>query len=325
MPRHVLVAGGAGFIGSLTAKALLERGDQVTVLDNLSTGLLSQVPEGAAFVEASIGSRAEVAELLASSPIDACICFAGLIAAGESMTEPGRYFANNVGETTVLLEELINARVHEFVFSSSAAVYGEPLFTPMTETHPTQPTSVYGETKLMIEQVLAWMARQGSLRYVALRYFNAAGAVEGHAEAHEPETHLIPLAISAAKGERPPLQVFGSDYPTPDGTCIRDYIHINDLATAHLAALDSLAQGTTALVCNLGTSHGYSVREVLSAIEEVTGLVVPFTLANRRPGDPAELVASCDLARDVLGWVPTRSSLNQMIADAWHATKGDAV
>jgi UDP-glucose 4-epimerase len=325
MSRHVLVAGGAGFIGSLTAQALLERGDQVTVLDNLSTGLLSQVPEGAAFVEASIGNRVAIAELLSTSTIDACICFAGLIAAGESMTEPGRYFANNVGETTVLLEELINARVHEFVFSSSAAVYGEPLFTPMTETHPTQPTSVYGETKLMIEQVLSWMARQGSLRYVALRYFNAAGAVKGHAEAHEPETHLIPLAISAAKGERPPLQVFGSDYPTPDGTCIRDYVHINDLASAHLAALDSLAQGTTALVCNLGTSHGYSVREVLSAIEQVTGLVVPFTLANRRLGDPAELVASCDLARDVLGWVPTRSSLNEIIADAWNATKGDAV
>ena len=322
MARHVLVAGGAGFIGSLTAQALLERGDHVTILDNLSTGSVGQIPEGAMFVEASIGDRFAVSELLKSSSIDACICFAGLIAAGESMTEPGRYFANNVGETTVLLEELAKAGVREFVFSSSAAVYGEPLFTPMTETHPTDPTSVYGETKLMIERVLAWMARQGSLRYVALRYFNAAGAVTGHAESHHPETHLIPLALAAARGERPPLQVFGSDYPTRDGTCIRDYIHIVDLASAHLAALDALASGTKELVCNLGTSEGYSVREVIAAIEAVTNMSVPHEFANRRPGDPAELVAGCDLARDVLGWVPTRSSLGEIITDVWNASEG---
>jgi len=320
MARHVLVAGGAGFIGSLTAQALLDRGDRVTILDNLSTGSVDQIPEGATFVEAAIGDRLAVAQLLASSSIDSCICFAGLIAAGESMTEPGRYFANNVGETTVLLEELAKAGVAEFVFSSSAAVYGEPLFTPMTETHPTQPTSVYGETKLMIERVLSWMARQGKLRYVALRYFNAAGAVAGHEEAHQPETHLIPLALAAARGERSALQVFGSDYPTKDGTCVRDYIHIIDLASAHLAALDALANGTNELVCNLGTSEGYSVREVIAAIEEVTSLTVPFEFAPRRPGDPAELVAGCDLARDVLGWVPTRSSLRDIIADAWNSS-----
>jgi UDP-glucose 4-epimerase len=175
----------------------------------------------------------------------------------------------------------------------------------------------------MIERVLSWMARQGNLRYVALRYFNAAGAVAGHGESHAPETHLIPLALAAARGARPPLQVFGTDYPTPDGTCIRDYVHISDLARAHLAALDALGNGTTELVCNLGSSQGYSVSEVLAAIEAVTGLAVPMVLAERRPGDPAELVASSDLARDVLGWVPERSSLTDIITDAWSELTGD--
>ncbi len=322
MARHVLVAGGAGFIGSLTAQALLDRGDRVTIVDDLSTGSKDVIPQGAAFHEASIGDEVAMTTLLSSADIDACICFAGFIAAGESMSDPGKYFVNNVGATTVLLEALAKAQVQQFVFSSSAAVYGEPLFTPMTETHPTAPTSVYGETKLMVERVLSWMASRGAMRYVALRYFNAAGALEGHREAHQPETHLIPLALAAAKGERPALQVFGTDYPTPDGTCIRDYIHVSDLARAHLAALDVLASGTTELVCNLGTSQGYSVREVISAIEEVTGLSVPHELTSRRPGDPAELVASCDLARDVLGWVPTRSALHDIIRDAWHASSG---
>ena len=302
-----LVTGGAGFIGSLTAERLLDRGDEVVILDDLSTGHREVVPSEA------------VRELLADLTPDACIHFAGLIAAGESMTEPGRYFEANVGESLALLEELIRAGVDQVVFSSSAAVYGEPHSTPMSEDHPTVPTSVYGATKLQVEQALEWMSRQGALRFAALRYFNAAGGTAGHREDHAVETHLIPLALAALAGQRPPLQIFGTDYPTPDGTCIRDYIHVEDLAAAHLAALDHLDGGGASLVANLGTGHGFSVREVLVAIEEVVGRPVPAEEAARRPGDPAELVASSARARELLGWMPTRSSLGDIIADAWEA------
>ena len=314
-----LVTGGAGFIGSLTAERLLERGDEVIVLDDLSTGHREVVPSGATLIEASVGDQAVVRALLKDLAPDACIHFAGLIAAGESMSEPGRYFEANVGESLALLEELIRAGVDQVVFSSSAAVYGEPLRTPMGEDHPTVPTSVYGATKLQVEQALEWMSRQRVLRYAALRYFNAAGGTDGHREEHAVETHLIPLSLAALAGQRQALQIFGTDYPTPDGTCIRDYIHVEDLATAHLAALDHLSGGGASLVANLGTGHGYSVREVLAAIETVVGRAVPAVEAPRRPGDPAELVASSQRAHDVLGWTPTRSSLGDIIADAWEA------
>jgi len=314
-----LVTGGAGFIGSLTAERLLDRGDEVIVLDDLSTGHREVVPAGAELVVAAVGDQAIVRQLLADTRPDACIHFAGLIAAGESMAEPGRYFEANVGESLALLEELIRAGVDQVVFSSSAAVYGEPQSTPMGEDHPTVPTSVYGATKLQVEQALEWMSRQGALRYAALRYFNAAGGSEGHREDHSVESHLIPLALAAVAGQRPALQVFGTDYPTPDGTCIRDYIHVEDLAAAHLAALDHLAAGGSSLVANLGTGRGYSVREVLAAIESVVGRPVPALMADRRPGDPAELVASSKTAAEMLGWIPLRSSLDEIIVDAWQA------
>jgi len=317
-----LVTGGAGFIGSLTAERLLDRGDEVIILDDLSTGHREVVPPAAELVVASVGDQVAVRALLADVRPDACIHFAGLIAAGESMAEPGRYFEANVGESLALLEELIRAGVDQVVFSSSAAVYGEPQWTPMDEGHPTIPTSVYGATKLQVEQALEWMSRQGALRYAALRYFNAAGGSEGHCEDHAVETHLIPLAMAALAGLRPALQVFGTDYPTPDGTCIRDYIHVEDLAAAHLAALDHLSAGGASLVANLGTGTGYSVREVLSAIEAVVGRPVPAEMAARRPGDPAELVASSATARDLLGWSPQRSGLEEIIADAWRAFEG---
>lgn len=316
---RTLVTGGAGFIGSLTAQRLLDRGDEVIVIDDLSTGHREVVPVGAELVVASIGDRAAVHHLLAEKQPDACIHFAGLIAAGESMAEPGRYFDANVGASLCLLDELILAGVEQVIFSSSAAVYGEPQAALIGEDHPTEPTNVYGATKLQVEQALAWMARQGVLRSVALRYFNAAGGSEGHREDHMVETHLIPLALAAIAGQRPPLAVFGTDYPTPDGTCIRDYIHVEDLAAAHLAALDYLASGGESAVVNLGTGRGYSVHEVLAVIENVVGQPVPTVLADRRAGDSAALVASATKAEAILGWTPSRSTLDAIIADAWEA------
>jgi UDP-glucose 4-epimerase len=316
---RALVTGGAGFIGSLTAERLLDRGDEVVILDDLQSGHREDVPDGAELVVASIGDRDAVRQVLAEARPHVCLHFAGLIAAGESMSEPARYFRANVAETLVLLDELVNAGVDQVVFSSSAAVYGEPQATPMTEDHPTVPTSVYGATKLQVEQALGWMSQRGVLRYVALRYFNAAGGSPGHREHHMVETHLIPLALAAVAGNRPALEIFGTDYPTPDGTCIRDYIHIEDLADAHLAAVDYLAGDGTSLIANLGTGSGFSVREVLDAIESVVGRPVPIRDAERRPGDPAALVASSSKAAAVLDWMPTRSSLGEIIADAWRA------
>jgi len=314
---RVLVTGGAGFIGSLTAQRLADRGDAVVVLDDLSTGHRTSVPEAAIFYEGSIGDARLLAQILTQHQIDACMHFAGLIASGESMAEPARYLSVNVGATLVLLEALVGAGCRQLVVSSSAGVYGEPHHLPISEDHPTNPESVYGATKLMVEQAVRWLGDLGQLRYVALRYFNAAGGVPGHVENHHPETHLIPLALAAAAGDRPALQLYGDDYPTRDGTCVRDYIHVADLAAAHLAALDALGGGTHALIANLGTGQGYTVAEVVAMVEQVTGLAVPVEIAPRRPGDWAAHVASCDLARQALDWVPTQSSLEQIVADAW--------
>lgn len=314
---RLLVTGGAGYIGGTTVRLLVRAGHTVTVLDDLSTGHLDALPVGVDLVRGDVGDVAVLDDAFGRGPIDAVLHFAGLIAAGESMREPARYLDANVGKTLALLEAMGRHGVRAMVFSSSAGVYGEPHFSPMTETHPTVPTSVYGLSKLLVEQAMAAIADQGCLRYVALRYFNAAGSDGVHGEHHPDETHLIPLALRASMGRGPALKVFGTDYPTDDGTCVRDYVHVVDLAAAHVAALDALESGTTALVCNLGTGRGYSVREVLDAVEAVTGSPVPFEEAPRRPGDPAELVAGAELASIVLGWTPARSSLAELLADAW--------
>jgi len=314
---RALVTGGAGYIGSVVAAALLERGDEVVVIDNLTSGHRDEVPAGAAFREMAVGDATALEEVLEGG-FDACFHFAGLIAAGDSMVHPEEFFTNNIAETLVLLKALVSRGVPKFIFSSSATVYGEPLYTPIDEDHRTQTVNPYGESKLAIEQALGWLARLGKLRFAALRYFNAAGAVGGRAERHEPETHLIPLALAAAAGDRPALELYGDDYATPDGTCIRDYVHIADLASAHLLAVGAL-DDTPSLLCNLGSATGSSNAEVLRAIHEVTGLEVPVSVAPRRAGDAAVLVASNDRARSVLGWSPDRSALHEVIGDAWDA------
>lgn len=315
---RALVTGGAGFIGATVAAMLLESGHHVVVVDDLSYGDESSVPEGAVFHRCSV-SDAGLGAVLGAERVDVCLHFAGRIAAGESMVVPAEYFRSNVAETMVLLDTLVAHGVERFVFSSSAAVYGEPQAVPIDESHPTSPVNPYGESKLLVERALGWLERRGSLRCAALRYFNAAGAHAGRPERHRPETHLIPLALDALErsGE---FVLFGDDYPTRDGTCVRDYIHVADLAEAHVLALDALAEHAS-LVCNLGTGTGYTNAEVLATIAEVTGRQVPMRIGPRRDGDPAELVASSELARRVLGWAPSRSSLPAIVEDAWRARR----
>jgi UDP-glucose 4-epimerase len=318
---RALVTGGAGFVGGVVVQALLERGDEVVVVDNLRSSTAEEVPKGAALHELSVGDEAGMAALLAATPFDACFHFAGRIESGISMEVPEEFFVANVAETLSLLRALVVAGVDRVVFSSSAAVYGEPQYTPIDEAHPTVAVSPYGATKLQVEQALGWLARLGRLRYASLRYFNAAGAVPGRPERHRPESHLIPLALSVAAGERDALDLNGDDYPTPDGTCVRDYVHVADLASAHVAAVDVLAQ-RDALVCNLGTGTGSSNAEVIQAVRAVTGRPVEVRHAPRRPGDSAVLVAASEVARSVLGWVPARSSLEVVVGDAWSAMNG---
>jgi len=313
-----LVTGGAGFVGGTVVHALLDAGHSVVVVDNLSSGTADQVPKGATFVELSVGDAPAITEVLRATSFDVCFHFAGLIAAGASMVEPETFFANNVGETLSLLQSLVAAGVDRFVFSSSAAVYGEPLYTPIDESHRTETVSPYGESKLLVEHSLEWLSRLGRIRYAALRYFNAAGAVHGRPELHVPETHLIPLALEVAAGERPSLDLYGDDYSTPDGTCIRDYIHVADLATAHMAAAQIL-DDEPAFVCNLGTGTGSSNAEVVEAVRKVTGRDVAVRIGPRRPGDSSTLVAANDRARATLRWEPVRSALEEIVSDAWAA------
>jgi UDP-glucose 4-epimerase len=316
-----LVTGGAGFVGGTVVQALLDDDHAVVVVDNLSSGTADQVPAGATFVQCSVGDRDAIEGVLRSTSFDACFHFAGLIAAGTSMVEPEAFFANNVGETMSLLQCLVEAGVGKFVFSSSAAVYGEPLYTPLDEAHRTEPVSPYGESKLLVEHALGWLARLGRIRYAALRYFNAAGAMPGRPERHVPETHLIPLALEVAAGERGSLELYGDDYPTADGTCIRDYIHVADLASAHVAAAKVL-DDEPSLVCNLGTGTGSSNAEVVEAVRAATGQDVVVRVAPRRPGDSSTLVASNERARSVLQWEPVRSGLAEIVHDAWAARVG---
>jgi UDP-glucose 4-epimerase len=312
---NILVTGGAGYIGSATAEALIQSGHQVTVYDSLITGHRAAVPEGAEFVEADLSDSHTLAETLTSRRFDSIMHFAAFIEAGESMKEPGRFYQNNFTNTLTLMETAVRAGIGRFVLSSTAAVF-QSSDEPLTEDSPLGPTNVYGHTKLLIEQTLEWYCQIHGLRFAALRYFNASGALPNRGEAHQPESHLIPLVLRVALGQREKANIYGSDYPTPDGTCIRDYIHIADLVSAHLLALEGLAERDR-LIYNLGTGHGYSVREVIDTARQVTGYPIPVHELPRRPGDSARLVASSEKIRRDLGWKPQHDNLREIIASAW--------
>ncbi|MFF2846696.1 UDP-glucose 4-epimerase GalE [Streptomyces sp. NPDC058001] len=312
MSGKYLVTGGAGYVGSVVAAHLLEAGHTVTVLDDLSTGFREGVPAGAEFIE---GRVQDAAKWLDSS-YDAVLHFAAFSQVGESVARPEKYWDNNVGGSMALLTAMREANVRTLVFSSTAATYGEPAGTPIRETDPTAPTSPYGASKLAVDHMITGEAAAHGLGAVSLRYFNVAGAYGEFGERHDPESHLIPLVLQVAQGRRDAISVFGDDYPTPDGTCVRDYIHVADLADAHLLALTAATPGEH-LICNLGNGNGFSVREVVETVREVTGHPVPEVVAARRAGDPAVLVASADSARARLGWNPSRADLAGIVADAW--------
>lgn len=311
----ILVTGGAGYIGSTTSEALMDAGHNVTIYDSLIKGHRAAVPAGAELVQADIGDRAALDEVLGASHYDAVIHFAALIEAGESMRDPGRYFQNNVCKSQTLVQAAVDASVERFVFSSSAGVYaGQDGL--MSEDAPLQPANVYGQTKLMIEQILEWYRLIYGLHYGALRYFNAAGATARRGEDHAPETHLVPLTLQVALGQRESIQVYGTDYPTRDGSCIRDYIHIQDLATAHVLTVEALGDRDK-LVYNLGNGEGYSVKEVIQVARQVTGHPIPAVEIDRRPGDAPSLVASSARIAAELGWRPQQPSLQAIIESAW--------
>jgi len=316
---RLLVTGGAGYIGGIVTTMLLEAGHEVVVVDDLATGHADGVPPKATFVECGLSEVARV--LTREARFDAVLHFAGLIAAGESVQKPDLYWGVNTGGSLALLVAMRNAGVDQIVFSSTAAVYGDPEEVPIPETAPVRPTNPYGETKLAVDMMLAGEAARRGLSAVSLRYFNVVGSYGKQGERHEPETHLIPIALQVALSEREELLVYGEDYPTHDGTCVRDYIHVEDLARAHLLALDALASGQLAAgrhhLYNLGNGAGFSVREVVEVVRAVTGHPVPVRVAPRRDGDPAELVASSDRARADLGWVPAKPTLEAMVADSW--------
>lgn len=320
MPK-VLVTGGAGYIGSITVQHLLRHGYDVLVLDDLSRGYAYNVAPQRLHV-VRLQQTGVVAKLLEG--VDAVLHFAGYIAVGESMREPELYYSNNIGGTLSLLEAMSRAHVRRIVFSSTAAVYGNPRGSPIPENAPFAAVNPYGESKTIVERVLGELDRLRGLRSMALRYFNACGAEPeaGFGEEHEPETHLIPLLLRAATtGE--PIQIFGNDYPTSDGTCVRDYIHVSDLAEAHVVALGHLIAGGASDAFNAGTGRGQTVMEVLRTVEEVTGRRVPFTIAPRREGDAAELVADSRKLQRVLGWKPQRSELREIVRDAWEFFQKD--
>jgi UDP-glucose 4-epimerase len=315
---NVLVVGGAGYIGSHMVKLLLERGHAVTTLDDFSTGYRDAIV-GGDVVEADLGDAGAVGAAIAKARPHAVMHFASFIQVGESVQQPAKYYLNNVAKTLVLLDQVAKAGVRRFVFSSTAAIFGEPEYVPIDERHRALPINPYGRTKLMVEQALADFDRAHGLRSVCLRYFNAAGADPEGAigERHEPETHLIPLVLMAATGRRPSISVFGTDYDTPDGTCIRDYIHVVDLSEAHLAAIDWMDAHDRSGAFNLGNGQGFSVHEVIATAEKVCGRPIPVVHAPRRAGDPARLVADATLARRELGWTPRFAALQTIVDHAW--------
>ena len=322
----ILVTGGAGYIGSHCVAALLERGADVVVADNLSSGHRAALKGGRLYV-GDVGDRAFLKSLFEKESIEAVIHFAAFSLVGESMQVPERYFRNNVTAGLALIETMLEYKVPYLVFSSTAATFGEPEHIPIVETDPQIPTNPYGESKLIVEHMLRWCDQAHGLKYCALRYFNVAGAWHDGSigEDHHPETHLIPVILQVAQGKRDKLSIFGSDYPTRDGTCVRDYIHVEDLIDAHFLALDYLKAGNPSAAFNLGNGQGFSNREILEAARKVTGHPIPAQDAPRRPGDPATLIASSQKAMDVLGWKPRYTSVEDVIASAWrwHAAHPD--
>lgn len=320
---RVLVTGGAGYIGSVVTDVLLEHGHRVVVYDNLSKGHRDAVPAGTPLVVANLLDAAAVATVLREHGIEAVVHMAAASLVGESVQEPAKYYLNNVEASLVLLGAMREAGVARFVLSSTAAVYGEPGKQPIEERDPTAPTNPYGETKLALERALAWYGGAYGLAAISLRYFNAAGATVRCGERHDPESHLIPIVLQAAAGTRPEVTVFGDDYPTRDGTCVRDYVHVTDLAAAHVLAVEALRPGDPLRVYNLGCGgDGYTVREVIEVAERVTGRTVPVRVGPRRPGDPAVLVASSDLIVRELGWRPQHQALGEIVESAWRFMKG---
>ena len=323
MAGNVLVTGGAGYIGSHACKALAQSGYTPVTLDNLVYGHRWAVRWGP-FVQGDLADEALVRRVLREHHVQAVVHFAGYAYVGESMLQPGKYFHNNACNTVSLLNAMQAEGVGNIVFSSTCATYGVPRAVPIDEHHPQCPVNPYGESKLFVEKMLEWYRVAHGLRYAALRYFNAAGAdPDGEiGEDHDPETHLIPLVIDAAQGRRPAVSIFGTDYPTPDGTAVRDYIHVTDLALAHVLAVDRLLGGGESLRLNLGTGQGHSVRDVIRMVEDVGGRPVPVNEAPRRPGDPPELVAAVGKAREALGWVPRHSDLRTIVSTAWRWHEG---
>src|SRR5580692_5895909 len=313
----ILVTGGAGYIGGTLTRLLLAKGHAVTVYDNLCHSKRLAIAPNADFVDGDVADRALLEKTLTAGRFDGVLHFAALIEAGESMKRPEIYFRNNTAASLTLLETMLATGHDRLVFSSTAACYGEPETTPILEDAKLEPTNPYGESKLLVEQMLRWMNPSHGLKYASLRYFNVAGAIEGYGEAHEPESHLIPLILDVALGRRANIKIFGRDYPTKDGTCIRDYIHVRDLAEAHLLALGALSESKSRLIYNIGNGQGFSVLEVIESVRRVTGRPIVIEECPRRPGDPAVLVASSEKIKTELGWNPKFAELDQIIASAW--------
>jgi UDP-glucose 4-epimerase len=312
----ILITGGAGYIGGTVARLLLRGGHAVTIYDNLCHSRRAAIAPGAEFVEGDIADRKLLEATLGAGQFQGVMHFAALIEAGESMQRPEIYFRNNTAGTLSLLEAMLSTGHNRLVFSSTAACYGEPVSTPILEDAKLEPTNAYGESKLLVEDMLRWFNLVHGFRYASLRYFNVAGAIEGYGEAHEPESHLIPLVLDVALGRRQSIKIFGRDYPTPDGTCIRDYIHVSDLADAHLLALGALEQKDR-VIYNIGNGQGFTVLEVIESVRRVTGRQIPVEECPRRAGDPAVLVAGAEKIKQELGWQPRFADLDAIISSAW--------